>query len=113
MAKPATKPYRLIRGTHSFPNPDYTEGVDDPVESHKVAKVNDIVELNAEQYKSFKDKFRPITTEGTDIRDAEDNAFEQAKARAALTGENQNPNVPAPATPTPGDKFAAARPTPQ
>lgn len=105
MAKLATAPYRLIMGTHQVPNPNFQQDKDDPVESHVTAKVGDIVHLNEDQFKAFKHKFRPVSTEGTDTRDADAQELEDAKVQAALTGQTVDPNKLGKAE----DPFAAAR----
>lgn len=90
------KPYRLKPGkTHRVPNPNYVEGKDDAAtESHLIASEGDIVYLNDEQFKSFRDKFAPISTDSTDVRDDDDATLEAAKVAAAKTRQNINPNKP-------------------
>lgn len=90
------KAYRLKPGkSHRVPNPDYVEGKDDAAtESHKIATEGDIVYLNDEQFKSFRDKFTPVSTDSTDVRDDDDATLAAAKVAAAKTGQNINPNKP-------------------
>jgi len=96
------KKYRLIRGTHRVPNPDFVEG-SDAEESHKIAEVGDIIWLTDDQFKAFKDKFAPLGSDATDVRDEDQEELDNAKIEAARTGENVNPNAPK-------DPFANARP---
>ena len=95
MAKRETKNYRLLRGTHRVVNPDFKAG-DPPETSHRIAEKGDLVPLSDEQFKAFKDKFAPVDTDGTDIRDADDAQLEEAKAKAVRTGQTVNPNETAP-----------------
>jgi hypothetical protein len=92
MAKP-TKAYRLTKGTHSVPNPSYNADTDEPEQSHKDAQVGDVVMLNDDQFRAFRDKFVPVESEATDVRDADTKKLADAKAQAAKTGQNVNPNV--------------------
>jgi hypothetical protein len=86
--------YRLKRGTHQIPNPDYDPTSSQPVASHVVAVAGDVVDLTDEQFKSFHDRFVPLSSESAEVRDDNDEALENAKRVAARTGEPQDPNVP-------------------
>ncbi len=87
------KPYRLLPGkTHRVPNPEFVQDANDPEESHVVAKAGDEVMLTDEQYKSFKDKFAPLSSQGADIRDLEDVKLEAAKVETSKTGQPTDPN---------------------
>lgn len=106
------KPYRLTRGTHRMPNPNFVQDRDDPEsESHVVAQVGDTCFLNDDQYKAFKDKFSPIATDSTDVKDADVAELDAAKLAAVATGQNIDPNKPiAPQIAKAPDPFANARP---
>lgn len=109
-------PYRLLPGKfHRVPNPDFREGKDEPEASHVVASGdnNDTVWLTDEQYKSFKDKFRPISSDGSELRDQDAADLEAAKLKTLKTGEPTNPNEKTPAIISPGaSTTAGAVPTP-
>lgn len=96
MPKLDKKPYRLMTGTHRVPNPSFDQKSDDPETSHVLAQEGDIVYLTDDQYKSFKDKFRPTESEGTEIKDGDEAEFTAAKLKAAATGEMVNPNAKPP-----------------
>lgn len=88
------KNYKLLPGkTHRVPNPNYIEGKDDAAtESHVQAKEGDIVQLTDEQYKSFKDKFIPVGSDASSVRDRDAEELETAKVQAAKTGQMVDPN---------------------
>jgi hypothetical protein len=114
MARANTNPYRLTHGTHRVPNPEFTEGKDEPELSHGIAQAGDVVHLTDAQFKSFKDKFRPLGTGATDARDADEAEFQTAKDVAAATGQNIDPNKPIAPQIEKGkaDPFANARAAP-
>jgi len=98
MTKTMFKDYRLTKGTHRFPNPDYNPASSDPELSHVEATAGDVVPLTDDQFKAFHDKFVPLGSEASEVRDADQQVLENAKARAAVTGQSVDPNQP-PSTP--------------
>lgn len=95
LARKPTKLYRLKRGTHSVPNPNADPlFAGDPEAMHFRAVKGDIIPLNDDQYKAFKDKFEPIEGEASDVAAADAKELSDAKLLAASTGQTVNPNIP-------------------
>lgn len=92
MAKQATKKYRLMRGTHDVPNPEFDPDSDDPVRSHVRLEPGALVELNDDQYKAFHDRFEPAESAASDVKTADQAQLQAAKAEAVRTGTTVNPN---------------------
>lgn len=66
------KPYILLQGTHSAPNPDYVPG-DQATGglSHILHQKGDVVMLTKDQYFAFRNKFRPHSSHAPIDPDAE------------------------------------------
>jgi hypothetical protein len=102
-----TKLYRLryLNGksiSHSVPNPDAEPAfAGDPEAAHTLAHSGDLVPLNEDQYKAFKDKFDPAESGASDVAAADAAELIAAKTLAQQTGQTVNPNVPQPPRPQP------------
>jgi hypothetical protein len=88
------KPYKLKPGcTHWVPNPDHDPESESPETSHLEAKEGDTVYLTDAQFATFKDKFTPVSSASSEVRDQDDEKLTTAKQTAACTGTSVNPNV--------------------
>jgi hypothetical protein len=93
MAVDTRKLYKLTRGEHRHPNPEYDPAMVNTQEvSHFVIGVGDKVMLTDAQFKAFKDKFEPCEADASGVRDGYAAELDQAKKQAATTGQTVNPN---------------------
>jgi hypothetical protein len=95
MAKELKK-YRLKRGTHRLPNPEFDPAntkASEAQPSHFVAKAGDEVELNDDQYAAFMDKFEPLEGEASEAADREKAKMEAAIKEAEEKHESVDPNI--------------------
>jgi len=91
MAAPM-KEYKLVRGKHRIVNPNFKEGVDDGETSHILLPLGSKVMLTDAQFKAFKDRFQPVSSASSEVRDLDLKELEDAKELAIKTGSTIDPN---------------------